>query len=219
MSGTAIWIIAIMALCAELTAPVRAMAQPVATADPAESPFAAWILLGVDVTPHERLRGTVRVGHLGDVDSRIVIVESTFVARPAMHVLLGYVFIAPAAPSLAGISLTRAGATWLLVRRRLTIENRFLFERRASAGTSSFLRGRNRLRISGARLGSLPFAVYGSIETIAGAGIGLLENRIQLGATRAVGRVSLESYWLRRRLPVHTVVNGVGLSSSWRIGK
>ena len=80
-----------------------------------------------------------------------MIAESTFVARPAMHVLLSYVYVAPTAPNAAGTSLTRAGATWLPVRRRLTIEDRFLFERRASTGTGSFLRGRNRLRISKAQ--------------------------------------------------------------------
>jgi hypothetical protein len=107
----------------------------------------------------------------------------------------------------------------LPVRRRLTIEDRFLFERRASTGTASLLRGRNRLRSSRAQPGGLPFAAYGAIETIAATGTGLVENRIQLGAARAIGRLSLATYWLQRRLAARTVLNGVGLTTSWRIGR
>lgn len=219
VSRVAIWTLPILTLCAALTVPVSAMAQPVAAADRAEWPFAAWLLVGIDVTPHERVRGTLRVGHVGDIESRIAIAESTFVVRPAMHVLFGYVYVAPTTPNAPATSLTRAGATWLPVRRRLTIEDRFLFERRASTGTGSLLRARNRLRISRVQLGGLPFAVYGSVETIAATEIGLIENRIQLGATRAIGRLSLETYWLQRQLAARTVVNGFGLTTSWRIGR
>jgi hypothetical protein len=136
------------------------------------------------VAVHEHWRALIRIGHLGDVESRIVLAESTLVARPALHVLLGYVEIAPTAHNAARTSLTRAGAAWLPVRRRLTIENRFLFERRATTAAVSLICGRNRLRISGSQPGGLPFAVFASIEAIATTGSGLVENRIQLGATR-----------------------------------
>jgi hypothetical protein len=216
--GAASSAFAALVLCAGLALPASALAQPAHTSERHESPFATWILLGADLAVHGRWRAVVRIGHLGDVESRIVLAESILVVRPAVHVLLGYVYVVPTAPNTARTSLTRAGATWLPVRGRLTIENRFLFEHRVTTAARASIRGRNRIRISGSQPGGLPFAVFASVETIAATFGGLIENRIQLGATRSVGRLSLESYWLHRRLPARTVVNGVGLTTSWRIG-
>jgi hypothetical protein len=53
-------------------------------------------------------------------------------------------------------------------------------------------RGRNRLRITAARPAGLPVGVFGSVETIAARGRGVVENRVQLGATRSAGRLFLE---------------------------
>lgn len=58
--------------------------------------------------------------------------------------------------------------------------------------------------------------VYVSVETIA-SDSGVVENRIQLGGMRSLGRLSVEGYWLQRRLHANIVVNGAGLTASWRI--
>lgn len=200
-----------------LLSPVPALAQAPQASERVPPPFAAWMLFGMDANIHGRVRGVLRIGNLSDIDSRVALVESTFVARPAVHLIAGIVYIAPASPSITPITLTRTGATWLPLRRRFTIENRLLLERRATSG-SSFLRGRNRLRVSGSRPVGLPLAAYTSLETIGGTN-GIAENRLQLGATAIVGRLSVESYWLQRRLPARTVINGVGLTTSLRMGK
>lgn len=201
-------------LCAALALPRAAMAQPADAPARAESPF-AWILVGVDVV-QERWRGTVKTGHLGDIQRRIVLGELAIVTHPAMHVVLGHVDIAARGRNASHAALTRLGATWLPVRRRVTVENRFLIEHRSGGAAGAPLRGRDRLRISGVRPGGLPFAVFASVEVLA-AGSGLLETRIQLGGVRTAGPLLVECYWLQRQLRAGTGGNGVGLTLSWRI--
>jgi hypothetical protein len=165
-----------------------------------------------------RWRGVFRVGHLGDIDSRVLVTDLTFVARPAMHVLVGYVYVQPRAADTAGTTLVRAGATWVPLRRRLAIDNRFLFERRSSNVTSTSIRGRSRVRISWLSPGPLTPSVFGSVEAIAATGAGLVEKRIQLGGAKSVGRLSAEVYWLQRRIRDRPVFNGLGLTAFYRIG-
>jgi hypothetical protein len=180
--------------------------------------LAAWTLLRIDVDVQNRWRGVVRVGHLGDIDSRVLITDLTFVARPAMHLLVGYIYVQPTAADTAGTTLARAGATWVPVRRRLAIDNRFLFERRSNNVTSTSLRGRSRLRISWSSPGPLTPSVFGTVEAIAATDAGLVEKRIQLGGAKSVGRLSVEVYWLQRRIRDRPVFNGLGLTAFCRIG-
>lgn len=207
-----------LAGCCALATPIPAAAQQSDASQGRPSPLAAWLMTGLDVSVQERWRGVVRIGHLGDIDSLIVLADSTFVARPAMHAHLGYVYISPVAPESARTSLLRGGASWLPVRRRrLTLDNRFLVERRATTTGNASMRYRNRLRVSAPRPGGLPFGAFGSTEVIAAAGHGVVEHRMQLGLTGTIGRLSVESYWIQRRLLGRAVVNGVGLTTSWRI--
>ena len=64
----------------------------------------------------------------------------------------------------------------------------------------------------------IPFTAYGSLEMIAAENVGLVETRTQIGAIRSIGRVTVESYWLQRRLHGSALVNGFGLTASWRVG-
>lgn len=185
--------------------------------DDRDAPFALWIMTGVDLAIDARWRGLVRIGHLGDIDSRIVLAESAFVARQDFQMIAGYAFITPTA-SGTPTSLFRAGATWLPIRRRLAVENRLWVEHRRTTTASSF-RLRDRVRLLYSRPGGLPFSVFGSIEPIAAEGRGVVEHRIQLGATRSIHRAGVEGYWLQRRFPRSVVVNGFGLTASWRIGR
>jgi hypothetical protein len=196
----------------------KALAQPTQSASSNEPPLTAWTLLGIDVDVQNRWRAAVRVGHLGDIDSRVWITDLIFVARPAIHLLVGYVYVQPSAADSAGTTLARAGATWVPLRRRLAIDNRFLFERRSSKGTSTVTRGRSRVRISWSSPGPLTPSVFASIEAIGATGAGLVEKRIQLGVAKSVGRMSGEVYWLQRRIRERPVFNGVGLTASYRIG-
>jgi hypothetical protein len=204
-------------LCAGASLPVQALAQPAQSASSDERPLSAWTLLGIDLHVQNRWRGVVRVGHLGDIDSRVLVTDLTFVARPAMHVLVGYVYVQPKAANTAGTTLARAGATWVPLRRRLGIDNRFLFERRSSNVTSTSIRGRSRVRISWLSPGPLTPSVFGSVEAIAATGAGLVEKRIQLGGAKSVGRLSAEVYWLQRRIRDRPVFNGLGLTAFCRI--
>ena len=70
-------------LCAGASLPVQALAQPAQSASSDERPLSAWTLLGIDLHVQNRWRGVVRVGHLGDIDSRVLVTDLTFVARPA----------------------------------------------------------------------------------------------------------------------------------------
>ena len=205
-------------LCGGASLPVQALAQPTQSASSNERPLSAWTLLGIDVDVQNRWRGVVRVGHLGDIDSRVLVTDLTFVARPAMHVLVGYVYVQPTSADTAGTTLARAGATWVPLRRRLAIDNRFLFERRSNKVTSTSIRGRSRVRISWSSPGPLTPSVFGSIEAIAATGAGLVEQRIQLGVAKSVGRLSVEAYWLQRRIRDRPVFNGLGLTAFGRIG-
>lgn len=205
-------------LCVGASLPVQALAQPTQSASSNERPLSAWTLLGIDVDVQNRWRGVVRVGHLGDIDSRVLVTDLIFVARPAMHLLVGYVYVQPTAADTAGTTLARAGATWVPLRRRLAIDNRFLFERRSNNVTSASIRGRNRVRISWSPPGPLAPSVFGSVEAIAATDAGLVEKRIQLGVAKSVGRMSAEVYWLQRRIRDRPVFNGVGLTAYYRIG-
>jgi hypothetical protein len=208
-------VVVLLLCCASLSPSVRATAQPTEPPERDTRPPVAWLLVGADVID-DRWRGTVRVGHLGDIDSRILITDLTFVARPELHVLVSHVYLAPASPEAAAVSLARTGASWLPLRRRVTVETRWLLERLHAFGAGSNLRGRNRIRASWARPPGLPASVVGSIETIATRNVGIVENRIQLGLSRSFGALSLEGYWLRRRLRARPDVEGVGITFAWR---
>jgi hypothetical protein len=192
----------------------RPLAAQSASPDGDLRPF-AWVLAGVDLQVRERWRGVVRVGRLGDSQSRLALGELAFQAHPALQLLLGHVHIAPVAPHVPRTSLSRGGVTWLPVRGRLTVDDRLLIEQRAT-GAAAALRGRNRLRVSGSRPGGLPFVVFASVEVIA-AEPGLVEARLQAGGLQTVGPLSVECYWLQRRLRGGAVGTGVGLTASWRI--
>jgi hypothetical protein len=205
-------------LCAGASLPVQALAQPAQSASSDERPVVAWTLLGIDVDVQNRWRGTVRVGYLGDVDSRVLVTDLTFMARPVMHLVVGYVYVQPVAAYTAATTLARAGATWVPLRRRLSIDDRFLFETRSNNVTGTSIRGRSRLRISWLSPGPLTPSVFGSVEAIAATGAGLVEKRIQLGGAKSVGRLSVEAYWLHRRIRDRPVFNGLGLTAFYRIG-
>lgn len=205
-------------LCAGASLPVQALAQPAQSASSDERPLLAWSLLGIDVDVQNRWHGVVRVGHLGDIDSRVLVTDLIFVARPAVHLLVGYVYVQPTAADTAGTTLARAGATWVPLRRRLAIDNRFLFERRSNKMTSTSIRGRSRVRISWSSPGPLTPSLFGSVEAIAATGAGLVEKRIQLGGAKSVRRLSVEAYWLQRRIRDRPVFNGLGLTAFYRIG-
>src|SRR5687768_12720345 len=74
-------------VCAGATLPVPVVAQGAPTSARDDRPFGAWTLGGIDLGVHDRWRVLVRLGYLGDVDSRILITELTFAAREAIHVL------------------------------------------------------------------------------------------------------------------------------------
>ena len=205
-------------LSAGAVLPVQVLAQPAQSASSDERPLSAWTLLGIDVHVQNRWRGVVRVGHLGDIDSRVLVTDLTFVARRAMQVLVGYVYVQPTGADTAGTTLARAGATWVPLRRRLAIDNRFLFERRSNIVTSASIRGRSRVRISWSPPGPLTPSIFGSVEAIAATDAGLVEKRIQLGGTKSVGQMSVEAYWLQRRIRDRPVFNGLGLTAFYRIG-
>jgi hypothetical protein len=205
-------------LCGGASLPVQALAQPTQSASSNERPLSAWTLLGIDVDVQNRWRGVVRVGHLGDIDSRVLVTDLFFVPRPAMHLLVGYVYVQPTVADSAGTALARAGATWLPLRRRLAIDNRFLFERRSNKVTSASIRGRSRIRIAWSPPSRLTSSVFGSVEAIAATDAGLVEKRIQLGVAKSVGQMSAEVYWLQRRIRDRPVFNGVGLTAYYRIG-
>jgi hypothetical protein len=205
-------------LCADASLPAQAVAQSAQIASSDERPLSAWTLLGIDVHVQNRWLGVVRVGHLGDIDSRVLVTDLTFLARPAIHVLVGYVYVQPTRADTAGTTLARAGATWVPLRRRLAVDNRFLFERRSDSVTSTTTRGRNRVRISWSPPGPQAPSVFGSVEAIAATDAGLVEKRIQLGVAKSVGRMSAEVYWLQRRIRDRPVFNGVGLTAFYRIG-
>jgi hypothetical protein len=205
-------------VCAGATLPVAVLAQGVQTSARDDRPFGAWTLGGIDVGVHDRWRVLVRLGYLGDVDSRILITELSFAAREAIHVLVGQVFVQPTAADVAGTSLLRGGATWLPLRGRVTIDNRFLIERRSTHSMRDSLRGRDRLRLSWSLPGSLRLGIVGSAETIAAAGDGLVENRFQVGGVKSVKRLSVEVYWLQRRIRARPVLNGLGLTALCRVG-
>lgn len=204
-------------VCVGASLPVQALAQPTQNASSDERPLNAWTLFGIDVDVQNRWRGVIRVGHLGDIDSRVLVTDLIFMARPAMHFLVGYVYVQPTATDTAGTTLARAGATWVPLRRRLAIDNRFLFERRSNNVTSPSLRGRSRFRISWSSPGPLTPSVFGSVEVIAATGAGLVEKRIQLGGAKSVGRMSVEASWLHRRIRDRPVFNGLGLTAFCRV--
>jgi hypothetical protein len=83
---------------------VGCSARTLAQSPPGEEegvPFAAWTLIGADVQLAEQWRGSVRAGHLADIDSRII---------------LGDIVFAPSAP----LQFT-AGASSSCSRRRRTL--------------------------------------------------------------------------------------------------
>ena len=96
--------------------------------------------MGLDAGIGDRWRTSVRLGCLSELDTRVSIVDVTFVAVEALHVLAGHVYLNPDAPD--------SGASWVPLRGRVTLDNRFLIERR-SARMSLSLRGRDRLRLYG----------------------------------------------------------------------
>jgi hypothetical protein len=205
-------------LCAGVCLPTPVPAQPAQGAGSDERPPAAWTLAGVDVNVQNRWRSVIRLGYLGDVDSRIVITETSVALQEAAHLVAGYVYIAPTGADSAGTSLLRGGATWLPLRGRVAIDNRLLLERRSNRLAGASMRGRDRLRLSWLLPGSLRVGVYGSAEAIAVVGDGLFETRLHAGAVKTVRRVSVEVYWVQRRIHARPVFNGLGLTAFYRIG-
>jgi hypothetical protein len=175
--------------CAGAASP--ALAQSSESSRSGEPPLAAWTLTGVDVD-FQNWRGVVRFGYLRDVDSRVWITDLTFLAAKALNVLVGYAYVQPTATHAAGTSPARAGATWMPLRRRVTIDNRFLIERRSNNVTGPSIRGRSRLRVSSRLPGARTTSVFGSVEAIGAIDVGVVENRMQLGAAKSVGRLSVE---------------------------
>lgn len=184
-----------------------------------DAPIAAWTLVGVDVAVADRWRGLVRIGHLGELDTAIAVAEAIFVATPALHLQTSYVHLRPTAAGVAGVSLTRAGATWIPVRGRLVVDTRWLVERRAGPAISPSSRGRTRLRVSAPLLDPRWPRVFGTIEAVADSRIGHLETRVQLGATTSIGRWSIETYGLRRQLRDRPGVSGFGVTAAYRLGR
>lgn len=178
----------------------------------------AWTMAGVDLGLHEQWRVMVRAGYLSDIDSRLLLTDVAFVVGPAVQALAGYVHVDPATPRAAGTTLVRAGAAWLPLRGRVALDNRFLVEHR-STGAIDVMRGRGRLRLFWTPPGPLDVVAYGSGETIVAFGDGLAENRFQAGGVKSAGRFVLDVYWLHRRLRARPVVNGIGVTAVYRVGR
>jgi hypothetical protein len=198
--------------------PTRVLAQPAQSPGSDERPPVAWTLAGVDVSVQDRWRSVIRVGYLGDIGSRILITETSLALREAAQLVVGYVYVAPTDADSAATSLLRGGATWLPLRGRVAIDNRFLLERRSNRLAGHAVRGRDRLRLFWLPPGPLRVGVYGSAEAIAVVGDGLFEKRLQVGAVKTVRRVSVEVYWVQRRIEARPVFNGLGLTAFYRIG-
>jgi hypothetical protein len=205
-------------LLAVVAAPSSVVGQPAVAPRPPDDTPPTWAMTGVDVVPTDRVHATLRVGYLGDIDSRLLLADVAVVARPAVHVLVGQVVVDSRAAGTHLTSLTRAGALWLPLRRRLAVDVRLLAERQANQSVGIATRGRSRLRMSWATARRPAPTLFGTFEAIANTDVGLVERRTQLGLVESVGRWSAEVYWLQRRVRRRHPFNGIGATLAYRVG-
>lgn len=175
----------------------------------------AWVLAGVDAALHERWRATSAVGYLGGFDCAATVTDVTFIAAPAVQVLVGHVYLRPLGTE-AATTMLRAGGMWLLLRGRVAIDNRLLIERRWTAPAEPGMRARDRLRTSWRPGEREPLRVFAAFEALAVHG-SRIERRFQTGVMRPVGPVQIEVAWLRRRSSIGSVLNALTTTVYWRL--
>lgn len=175
-----------------------------------------WALVGVDAGLGDSWRAAGRVGYLSELDARISILELSYVATGGIQFLVGHVYLDPDR-SDTSTSVLRSGVVWLPLRGRVTIDNRFMIERRWVGGDRSF-RGRDRLRLSWSTGGWPGLGLYGSYEGFIDNDADVVEHRYQAGVTRRIARATAETYWVQRRTRAGFVSNSLGLTVAWRVG-
>jgi hypothetical protein len=174
-----------------------------------------WALAGVNAAIDDRWQAIVLSGYVGGFDSRVLVTDLTFAPREAFRLLVGHVYVDPAASGSTDIYVLRAGCLWRPVRRRLELENRALIDRRS--GQSRPARLRDRVMVSWRTDNPLRLRVFGSAEVFATTD-SLNAQRYQIGAARSAGRATVEIYWTQHRSRERATFNAIGLTAFWRIG-
>jgi hypothetical protein len=174
-----------------------------------------WALAGVNAAIDSRWQAILLFGYLGGFESRVLVTDLTFAPREAFRLLVGHVYVDPAASGSTDIYVLRAGCLWRPVRRRLELENRALIDRRSGQGRPARLR--DRVMVSWRIDRPLRLRAFGSVELFATTD-SLNARRYHVGAARSAGPATIEVYWTQHRSHGRATFNAIGLTAFWRIG-